>query len=175
MISSHRAIKATLLILSVFPLASALHAEEQPIQWREAFVTVKSDIQPVPGHENRALGLMKQRGFAFYSNGEVASVNVILTFERSEIGTQYKGYAVYSFHDDTTKVGRFEGHGDPVGEQTGVFTFEDGTGRYSGIRGNGTFTGTGFPPHGDIVLNVEGSYWRDGSDTKNGEESGGDS
>ena len=81
-----------------------------------------------------------------------------MTFERSEKGTQYTGYAVYAFRDGTTKVGRFTGRGDPVGEQTGTFTLESGTGRYSGIQGGGTFTGIGFHPHGDIVLNVEGSF-----------------
>ena len=70
----------------------------------------------------------------------------------------------------TTKVGRLEGHGDPVGEQTGVFTFEAGTGRYAGIRGRGTFTGMGYPPHGDIVLDVEGSYRLDDGERRDDEQ-----
>lgn len=148
-----------LLVSTILLSAStSIHAEEKAIQWQETFVTVDSVIRPVPGHDDYALGVMQQRGFSFYESGEIASVDVLLTFERRGSTTQYTGYAVYSFRDGTTKVGRFEGHGDPAGEQAGEFTFESGTGRYAGIRGNGTFTGTGYPPHGDIVLNVKGSY-----------------
>jgi hypothetical protein len=138
--------------------SSAIHAGEKEIQWRETFVTVSSDIRPVKGHDGHALGVMQQRGFSFYDNGEIASVNVFLIFERRGCTTQYTGYAVYTFNDGTTKVVRFEGRGDPVGKQAGEFTFERGSGRYEGMQGNGTFTGDGYPPHGDIVLDVKGSY-----------------
>ena len=146
------------ILMIILFTSSAIHAEDKAIQWQETFVTVDSDIRPVEGQEGHALGVMQQRGFAFYENGEIASVDVLLTFERRGGVTQYTGYAIYDFGDGTTKVGRFEGRGDPAGEQAGEFTFESGTGRYAGIQGDGTFTGTGYPPHGDIVLKVRGSY-----------------
>lgn len=146
------------IIVTSFCASAITGAEEVPIQWREAFVTVESTRTPVDGHQEHALGLMRQRGFAFFDNDEVASVNVLLIFERRGNTTQYTGYAVYTFADGATKIGRFEGHGDPVGKQSGKFSFEGGTGRYQGITGKGTFTGQGFPPHGDIVLDVTGSY-----------------
>lgn len=152
-----------LALMILLSASSVIHAESKIIQWQETFVTVESDLRPVEGHEGHALGVMQQRGFAFYENGGIASVNVLLTFERRKGTTQYTGYAVYDFGDGTTKVGRFEGRGDPAGKQAGEFAFESGTGRYAGIQGNGTFTGTGYPPHGDIILNVRGTYSLAGS------------
>ncbi len=146
----------TILVL-ISPLSLMADAE-RPIQWREGFVTVDVDLREVEGHEGHAVGLMRQRGFAFYDNGDVATVNVWLTFERSGGETNYRGYAVYTFIDGTTKTGRFIGTGDPRGEQTGDFTIEGGSGRYEGITGKGTFTGRAFPPQGDIYLDVRGTY-----------------
>ncbi|RQD56042.1 MAG: hypothetical protein D5R98_10245 [Desulfonatronovibrio sp. MSAO_Bac4] len=101
---------------------------------------------------------MQQRGFAFYEDEEVATVSTWLTFERSGAKTNYRGYAIYAFPDGATKIGSFIGTGDPRGEQAGQFTLEGGTGRYEGITGQGSFSGQGFPPHGDIYLDVSGTY-----------------
>lgn len=130
----------------------------QPIQWREAFVTTESEVAPVEGHDGHYVGMSQQRGFAFHEDGDVATVNVSLTFERSGPRTRYRGYAVYRFADGSTKVGYFTGRGDPVGAQEGEFRFEGGTGRFAGIRGEGSFSGHAFPPQGDIYLDVEGVY-----------------
>ncbi|WP_028574931.1 hypothetical protein [Desulfonatronovibrio hydrogenovorans] len=132
--------------------------DSKPIEWREAFVTVDVDIREIEGHKGHAVGLMQQRGFAFFEDYEVATVNAWITFERSGAETSYQGYAVYTFPDGDTKIGRFTGTGDPRGEQSGQFTLEGGTGRYKGITGQGRFSGQGFPPHGDIYLDVSGTY-----------------
>ncbi len=144
------------LLVSQQPIVNA--DELQPIEWREAFVTVDVDLHEIEGYPGHAMGLMHQRGFAFYEDGQVATVSTWITFERSGAETSYRGYAVYTFPDETSKVGRFTGTGDPRGEQSGQFTFEHGTGRYEGITGQGHFTGYAFPPHGDIYLDVTGSY-----------------
>ncbi len=142
----------------IISATTAVASDPKPINWREAFVTVESILKPVEGHEGHTVGVMHQRGFAFYEDGEVATVQTWLTFERSGPETSYRGYAIYSFLDGTTKVGRFNGSGDPRGQQSGKFTFEGGTERYQGISGEGSFSGRGFPPHGDIYLDVTGTY-----------------
>ena len=125
--------------------------------WREALVTVETALHPIEGADDRAVGTMRQRGFAFFENGEVSSMEAWLTFERSSGVTRYQGYAVYRFEDDSTKLARFTGDGDPRGAQSGEFELKRGTGRFEGITGAGAFTGQGFPPHGDIYLDVTGA------------------
>ncbi len=146
------------ILLVVLQALPVLADDEREIGWREVLVTIDTTFEGIEGHENHALGLMRQRGFAFYEDGDVAKVNAWVTFERVDSETSYRGYAVYRFSDGATKVGRFTGSGDPGGTQSGEFTFEAGTDRYQGITGQGTFTGQGFPPHGDIYLDVSGTY-----------------
>jgi len=146
------------MVGSAFLTAAALATEPRSIQWREAFVTVEREFMPIEGLEGHAVGVMRQRGFAFYDDGEVATVKVWLTFERSGPETGYRGYAVYRFSDGSRKVGRFIGAGDPEGRQSGEFVLESGSGRFEGISGDGRFAGRGFPPHGDIYLDVSGTY-----------------
>lgn len=147
-----------LITFLVLQVSTVIAGDTKQIKWREAFITVEANLQEVEGHEGHAVGVMQQRGFAFYDDGQVATVNVWLTFKRSAGGTSYRGYAVYSFPDGASKVGRFTGSGDPRGEQSGQFTLESGSGRYEGITGQGSFSGRGFPPHGDIYLDVSGAY-----------------
>ena len=153
-----RVLPAVAVLLLLLPAHPSFAGEEREIAWREAFVTVEAKLERIEGHDGYAVGLMRQRGFAFYDDGDLATVNAWITFERSGAETHYRGYAVYRFPDGATKVGRFTGGGDPAGRQTGEFILEAGTGRYQGIVGSGTFAGQGFPPHGDIVLDVSGTY-----------------
>jgi len=97
-------------------------------------------------------------GFAFYEDGQVATIQAWLTFERSGPITSYSGYAVYDFTDGSTKVARLEGTGDPGGEQQGSFTIQSGSGRFKGITGEGNFVGHGFAPYGDIYVDVTARY-----------------
>lgn len=155
--------KKMMFIILILPISCILFLSpeakgETEINWKEAFVTIESDMNPIEGHEGHFIGIMHQRGFAFYEDGETATVKAWLTFERSGPETSYSGYAVYEFLDGTTKVARLEGSGDPRGKQTGEFAFKGGTGRFEGISGSGDFQGQGFPPHGDIYVNVTGSY-----------------
>ncbi|WP_291322092.1 hypothetical protein [Desulfonatronospira sp.] len=147
-----------ILPISCILLVASEAKGQTAINWKEAFVTVESNMQAIEGHEGHFIGIMHQRGFAFYEDGETATVKVWLTFERSGPETKYSGYAVYNFLDDTTKVVRLKGSGDPRGKQTGEFVFKGGTGRFEGIDGGGAFQGQGFPPHGDIHVDVNGTY-----------------
>ena len=147
------------MVALLFSQTSMVNADDpQSIAWREAFVTIDVELREIKGYTGHTVGLMHQRGFAFYEDGQVATVKAWITFERSGAETSYRGYAVYAFPDGASKVGRFTGTGDPRGEQSGQFTLDSGTGRYGGISGQGRFFGHGFPPHGDIYLDVVGTY-----------------
>lgn len=71
MISTLKLFPIIIQFLVILLASSTIHAEEK-IQWRETFVTVDSDIRPVNGHEGHALGVLQQRGFAFYENKDEA-------------------------------------------------------------------------------------------------------
>jgi hypothetical protein len=127
-------------------------------KWREVFVTVDGHSIPIRPIEGLVLGVMEQRGFAFYEDGEVATLTAWLTYETEGRNTTYKGYAVYTFPDGATQMVRFDGGGDPIGKQKGTFTFTKGTGRFQNIEGGGTFAGEGFTPKADPYLDAQGQY-----------------
>lgn len=128
------------------------------VKWREAFVTVENTRMEVPSVKGYTLGVMEQRGFAFYENDEVATINAWLTYESKGRDAVYRGYLLYTFRDGATQVAHFDGAGDVVGTQRGTFTFIKGTGRFEGIQGGGTFTAEGFPPKADLYVDAQGKY-----------------
>lgn len=132
--------------------------EKVKTKWREAFVTINSHNVPVKSVDGLGLGVMEQRGFAFYEDGSVSTITAWLTYESQGRNTQYSGYVLYSFRDGATQLARFEGDGDAVGKQKGKFTFIKGTGKFEGIKGGGTFTAEGFPPKADLYVDVEAEY-----------------
>lgn len=152
-----------MMMITVLLLAGngVAQAEEGPTvqkRWREVFVTVENHTMPVKALEGHAVGVMEQRGFAFYDGGEVATIHAWLTYESKGQRTDYRGYIVYRFRDGATQTATFEGAGDPVGMQQGKFSFVKGTDRFEGIKGSGTFTAEGFPPKADLYVDAEASY-----------------
>ena len=140
-------------------VACQVFAEDQvKTKWREVFVTIDSQNVPVKTMDGLVLGVMEQRGFAFYEDDSVAAITAWLTYESHGRNTQYSGYVLYSFRDGATQFARFEGDGDAIGKQKGKFTFIRGTGRFEGISGGGTFTAVGFPPKADLYVDVEAQY-----------------
>ncbi len=133
-------------------------AEAVTVRWREAFVTVERTIAPVPELDGHSVGTSRQRGFAFFDDGDVARATASLAFQGGPEQLSYRGYAQYRFDDGSTKTAYFDGGGEPAGEQTGTFRYVDGTGRFQGIEGEGTFTGRAFRPEGDIYLDIVGEY-----------------
>ena len=88
-------LRAVAVLLLLLPTHPSLAGEEREIAWREAFVTVDASLEPIEGHDGHAVGLMRQRGFAFYDDGDLATVNAWITFERSGDvgGRQANGFA----------------------------------------------------------------------------------
>lgn len=57
-----------LITFLVLQVSTVIAGDTKQIKWREAFVTVEANLQEVEGHEGHAVGVMQQRGFAFYDD-----------------------------------------------------------------------------------------------------------
>jgi hypothetical protein len=159
MMKNAPAILIILLSTIFIIIAQSAFAQRQiEEKWREVFVTIDSKKVPVKTIDGLVLGVMEQRGFAFYEDGSVATITAWLIYESQGRNTQYSGYVLYSFRDGATQMARFEGGGDAIGKQKGNFTFIKGTGKYDGIQGSGTFTAEGFPPKADLYVDVDAQY-----------------
>jgi hypothetical protein len=155
-----RLLAKTFLTASILMIItqSAIAENQFKTKWREVFVTIESRSIPVKNMEGLALGIMEQRGFAFYEDGSVATITAWLTYESHGQNTKYNGYVLYSFRDGATQIARFEGGGDAIGKQKGHFNFIKGTKQFDGIKGGGTFTAEGFPPKADLYVDVKAEY-----------------
>jgi hypothetical protein len=94
--------------------------------------------------EGVAIGVMDRRGLAVCDNGDIALMSCRGTFDSKK---GFQGYSSLSFDDGSTLVLSWKGPtsvvppGGKFGGYAGTFEYAEGTGRFEGIKGSGTFTG----------------------------------
>ena len=165
-----RAIAKALPAVSIAVFATSCagpRASEPPrptvsVKWRETFRATANHSLPIGGLDGRAIGVMEQRGLAFFERNEVATLALWSTYETTETNTTYRGYAQYTFKDSSTILALLEGSGAVPGAQKGKLTFFRGTGRFLGIEGSATFTAvavTASDAGGDSYVDATGEYY----------------
>lgn len=138
---------AILLAVSILPpgLSSAEEIAGRVVYHSQKVETV--EVGDVPGH---VIGVIQQSGMTFFTkgpgSGEVASRTGAVYFDVVKGSGTAAGYAVQTFKDGST-LG-YKSSGTTTTEDGGKkFVFEGtweftvGTGRFAGIKGNGTYKG----------------------------------
>jgi hypothetical protein len=131
-------------ILVAPPLAGA-----ETLKWRQTLYVSKVEqieVGDVPGH---IVGVAEGGGVAFFENGEVATYWWKGTIDYTKGAGTSLGYMLCTFEDESTFLHKYQvlTTADPNGKGfwwKGVFTFLQGSGRFAGIQGDGTFTGKRF-------------------------------
>lgn len=152
---------AVLATACVGPRASEPARPTISITWRETFRATANHALPIGGLPGRSIGVMEQRGLAFFERDEVAALALWSTYETTETNGTYRGYAQYTFKDASSILALLEGSGAVTGAQNGRLTFVRGTGRFMGIEGNATFTATAVTASdagGDTYADAKGEY-----------------
>lgn len=154
---------ATGFVVATFFITPTIYAQDErprPVfseQWREVFVTTSGHSMQPEALQGRAVGVMEQRGFAFFKD-EVAAITAWLTYESLNGRTVYTGYVEYRFEDGSMQLVRIEGSGQSYGEQEGKLKYLSGVGRFNGIDGEGTFSARGYAPTADVHVDAEAEY-----------------
>jgi hypothetical protein len=145
------------------PRASEPSRPTVSVKWRESFRATEHHALPIGGLPGRSIGVMEQRGLAFFERDEVATLALWSTYETTaETNSTYRGYAQYTFKDASTILALLEGSGAVPGAQTGKLTFFRGTGRFLGIEGHATFTAVAVTANdagGDAYVDAKGEYY----------------
>jgi hypothetical protein len=131
------------------------------ISWRETFRSTEFHSLPIGGLPGRAIGVIEERGLAFFEHDQVASLASWLTYESSGSNTTYRGYSQYTFKDGASIVALLEGQGNWPGESKGTLTFLRGTDRFLGIEGKAQFSAVmvNAPDSGgDTYVDTKGTY-----------------
>jgi hypothetical protein len=101
------------------------------------------EVGDVPGH---VVGVVEFRGLSFFADGEVATHVNPATFDLTNGSGPHQGYVVHHFDDGSTSIERYQGAArlSTDGKRTvveGTFECVGGTGRFAGLKGEGTYRG----------------------------------
>lgn len=145
----HRQLYGKLLKLAVLTvllslMSTSLSAKQMEETWTEVLYFTSSSGFPVPADEGRYVGNWEMRGIATFEDGTVAKMQSTGTMSLVRGTGPYSGYVLYTFDDGSTKFGKIQGAivksmPDGGNVQEGTLSYEGGTGRFSGLKGGGTF------------------------------------
>jgi hypothetical protein len=101
------------------------------------------EVGDVPGH---VVGVVEFKGLTFFADGEIATHSNPATFDLTNGSGPHQGYVVHYFDDGSTSIERYRGEArlSADGKRTiveGTFKCVGGTGRFEGLKGEGTYRG----------------------------------
>jgi hypothetical protein len=101
------------------------------------------EVGDVPGH---VVGVVEFKGLSFFADGEIATHVNPATFDLTNGSGPHQGYVVHYFDDGSTSLERYQGEAklSADGKRTvvsGTFECVGGTGRFAGLKGEGTYRG----------------------------------
>ncbi len=138
---------ATLVVILMFP-ALAAQAGETAIKGRNVYHSVKAEWTKVGDVDGHVIGFFENGGLGFETGGEVTTAVVKGTFDSIKGTGTHQGYLTKTWSDGSTYTASFEGRSKPDGKlrlSEGTFTYVSGTGRFKGIKGEGTYRSTRYP------------------------------
>jgi hypothetical protein len=101
------------------------------------------EVGDFPGH---VVGVVEFKGLSFFEGGEIATHTNPATFDLTNGSGPHQGYVTHYFDDGSTSIERYRGEArlSADGKRTvveGTFECIGGTGRFAGLKGQGTYRG----------------------------------
>jgi hypothetical protein len=105
--------------------------------------TTAVEVGDMPGH---VVGVVQFKGLTFFADGEIATHINPATFDLTNGSGPHQGYVIHYFDDGSTSIERYQGEAKLSADGkrttvTGTFQCIGGTGRFEGLRGEGTYRG----------------------------------
>ena len=104
-------------------------------------------VDDVPGH---VIGIVDFRGLSLLDTGEVATYTSKVMFEYTNGNGTHWGYSQTTFEDGSVTRTKAQGTTTALpngfSEFKGTYSYIGGTGRYEGIKGEGTYSGKRMAP-----------------------------
>jgi len=134
---------AVAFLIGLGPTVTQVMAES--MNFKLVSMIEKIEIVKVTQTEGVIIGVVDRKGLSLFNNGEVATTSCRGTFDTKK-GVQ--GYSSIIFEDGSTLLLSWKGPaiqpapaGGKFREYKLAFEYAEGTGRFKGIKGNGTFSG----------------------------------
>ena len=132
------------VVLTVF-LPMTTEAGAQTMNFKLVSMIEKREMVKVTQTEGVSIGVLDRKGLSIFDDGEIATTSCRGTFDTKK---GFQGYSSMIFEDGSTILLWWKGptsSSRPAGgkfrEYTIAVEFAEGTGRFKGIKGTGTYIG----------------------------------
>lgn len=131
---------AFILLIGFGPIPT--QAGEETMNFKLVSMVEKVEMVQVSGIEGVVIGVMDRKGLSMFENGDIATTACRGTFDTKK---GFQGYSSLAFADGSTMVLSWKGPtsrvppGGQLGGFSAAFEYAEGTGRFKGIKGSGTF------------------------------------
>jgi hypothetical protein len=141
---AHPAVVAVLMLglVSVAPGAEAGEISRSGQTFHHKLKFEPVEVGDVEGH---IVAVYEQEGIVTFSDGQVAEFKNSGTLDYVNWEGVHRGYLTITFKDGSTTTNRYEGATKKMPEGrvgTGTYTYVGGTGKFAGIKGEGSYRGT---------------------------------
>jgi len=130
-----------ILVISAWVLGSASPTQAEDIKWKLISTVTKVDTHKVDDQEGHILGTVERKGLMLHDNGDVANELNKVIFDNVAGVSKWQGYCLQTFKDGSTIMMKHQGTNAKGQIVEASFELIKGTGRFDGIKGQGTFTG----------------------------------
>jgi hypothetical protein len=132
-----------ILVISTWVLGSAIQAGAETMHYKLYTYVTKAESAEVGDVEGHTVGFMLRGSFLVFENGEVATVNAVITSDGIKGSGSFMQYVTMKFSDDSTIIVKSTGtFGTPVGGTYLAAGWKSeiikGSGRFEGIKGTVT-------------------------------------
>jgi len=131
------------LLIGFEPIVT--HANAENMNFKLVSMIEKMEMVKVTQTEGVMIGVMDRKGLSIFDNGEIATTSCRETIDTKK---GWQGYSSIIFEDGSTLLLSWKGptsQSRPAGgkywEYTIAVEYAEGTGRFKGVKGNGTYTG----------------------------------
>ncbi len=135
------------LVIALGLPALAAQAGETEVEGRNVHHGVKSEWVEVGDVEGHVVGFWEINGLGFQED-DVTAIKGWGTFDSIKGTGTHQGYLIKTWSDGSTYTSSFEGRSKPAGKlrlNEGTWILVGGTGRFEGVKGEGTYSGTRYP------------------------------
>jgi hypothetical protein len=138
---AHPAVVAVLM-LGLVSVAPGAEAGEMSRSGQNFAHKLKFELVEVGDVEGHIVAVYEQEGIITFSDGQVAEFKNSGTLDYVNWEGVHRGYHTVTFKDGSTHTVRYEGTSKKTPEGrvgTGTHTFVGGTGKFAGIKGEGSY------------------------------------
>ncbi len=150
------------LVIALGLPAFAAQAGELAVEGRNiASKSVSTWIQ-IGEDKGHGIGTSESMGITYHGDGEVSTYVTKATYDWNNTAGKHQGYLLRTFEDGSTATAQYQGRSKLDGNVTiwsGTWAILSGTGKYEGVKGEGTYQGRKYG-NGMSVSDWEGTEVR---------------